>query len=87
MMSFGVMTDMKLLEYKSEELLKDFGIPIQKGVVVGSAQDVPGAIKDLKAPYVLKVQIMAGGRGKAGGIKFADTVEDAQKICSKMLVV
>jgi succinyl-CoA synthetase beta subunit len=85
MMSFGVMTDVKLLEYKGKELLEGFGIPIQKGVVVGSAQDVPCAIKDLKAPYVLKVQIMAGGRGKAGGIKFADTAEDARKICSEML--
>jgi succinyl-CoA synthetase beta subunit len=46
---------------------------------------VPCAIKEFKAPYVLKVQIMAGGRGKAGGIKFADTAENAQKICSEML--
>ena len=85
MTSFGAMRKMKLLEYKGKELLESCGIPIQKGVVVGSAEDVPGAIKDLKAPYVLKVQIMAGGRGKAGGIKFADTEQDAQKICSEML--
>ncbi len=85
MMSFGVITDMKLLEYKGQELLESCGIPIQKGVVIDCAEDVPGAIKDLKPPYVLKVQIMTGGRGKAGGIKFADTAEDAQKICSKML--
>ena len=85
MMSFGVMTDMKLLEYKGEELLKDFGIPIKNGVVVDSAEDIPCAIKKLKAPYVLKVQIMAGGRGKAGGIKFADTAEDARKMCSEMI--
>jgi succinyl-CoA synthetase beta subunit len=76
---------MKLLEYKGKELLEGCGIPIQKGVVVGSARDIPGAVKDLKAPYVLKVQIMAGGRGKAGGIKFANNLEDAQKICSEML--
>jgi len=85
MTSFGVMTDMKLLEYKGKELLKGFGIPIQKGVVVDHGEDVPCAIKDLKPPYVLKVQIMAGGRGKAGGIKFADTAEDARKICSEMI--
>jgi len=42
------MTDMKLLEYKGEELLKDFGIPNKNGVVVGNAQDVPCAIKELK---------------------------------------
>ena len=76
---------MKLLEYKGEELLKNFCIPIKNGVVVDSAEDVPCAIKELKAPYVLKVQIMAGGRGKAGGIKFADTEQDAQKICGEML--
>ncbi|MCL5070872.1 MAG: acetate--CoA ligase family protein [Actinobacteria bacterium] len=76
---------MKLLEYKGKELLESFGIPIQKGVVVNRAEDVICAIKDLKAPYVLKAQIMAGGRGKAGGIKFADNITDAKKKCSEML--
>lgn len=85
MMSFGVRTNMKLLEYKGKELLESFGIPIQKGVVVSSANEVLKALMDLKAPYVLKVQIMAGGRGKAGGIKFADNIEDAKKICRDML--
>lgn len=85
MMSFGVMCKMKLLEYKGEELLEGCGIPIQKSVVVDCVEEVPGALKSLGPPYVLKVQIMTGGRGKAGGIKFADTPDEAQKICSRML--
>ena len=79
------MCNMKLLEYKGKELFLGCGIPVQNGVVVDSAEDVPAALKDLKAPYVLKVQIMTGGRGKAGGIQFADNTKDAQKICGEML--
>jgi succinyl-CoA synthetase beta subunit len=75
---------MKLLEYKGKELLKNYDIPVQKGIVVGSVDEIAQNIKDIKPPYVIKVQIMAGGRGKAGGIKFADNVSDAQKICEDL---
>ncbi|MHB1345862.1 MAG: ADP-forming succinate--CoA ligase subunit beta [Candidatus Humimicrobiaceae bacterium] len=75
---------MKLLEYKGKELLKDYDIPVQNGVVVSSVDEISQKIKDIKPPYVIKVQIMAGGRGKAGGIKFADNEDDAKKICSDL---
>ncbi|HAX17500.1 MAG TPA: ADP-forming succinate--CoA ligase subunit beta [Actinobacteria bacterium] len=76
---------MKLLEYKGKELLKNYGIPVQNGVVVQENQDIKESIKELKLPFVLKVQIMAGGRGKAGGIKFADSIEEAEKLAEEML--
>ncbi|HHT79080.1 MAG TPA: ADP-forming succinate--CoA ligase subunit beta [Actinobacteria bacterium] len=76
---------MKLLEYKGKELLKEYGIPIQNGVVVQENQDIKESIKALNPPYVLKVQIMAGGRGKAGGIKFAESPDEAEKLAKEML--
>ena len=76
---------MKLLEYMGKELLANFGITVQKGVVVSSAEEVSQKAKELKAPFVLKVQILAGGRGKAGGIKFADDLKGAEDICLGLL--
>lgn len=76
---------MKLLEYKGKELLDWYGVPIQKGVVVESADNVFSAVKELKPPFVVKVQVMAGGRGKAGGIKFAANVDEAGKVSKSLL--
>lgn len=75
---------MKLLEYKGKELLKNYDIPVQRGVVVSSPDEINEKIKDLKPPFVVKVQIMAGGRGKAGGIKFADDIKSACTICENL---
>ena len=79
------MCKMKLLEYMGKELLSNFGITVQKGVVVSSVEEVSQRARDLKPPFVLKVQILAGGRGKAGGIRFADDIKGAEKICSELL--
>jgi succinyl-CoA synthetase beta subunit len=79
------MCKMKLLEYMGKELLFNHGIAVQKGVVVSSVEEVGQNAKDLKAPFVLKVQILAGGRGKAGGIKFADDIKGAEDICLELL--
>ena len=76
---------MKLLEYKGKELLKDYQIPIQKGVVVGNARDIVSAADKLAPPYVLKAQVMAGGRGKAGGIKFAHDLGQAKRLSEELL--
>ncbi len=64
---------MKLLEYKAQELFAKFGIPVKKGVVIDDARDVKGQIKSagLSYPVVIKAQVQVGGRGKAGGIQFA----------------
>jgi succinyl-CoA synthetase beta subunit len=79
------MCKMKLLEYMGKELLLNHGIAVQKGVVVSSVEEVSQKAKDLKPPFVLKVQILAGGRGKAGGIKFADDIKGAENICLELL--
>ncbi len=78
---------MKLLEYKAQELFAQFGIPVKKGVVIDDAQDVKGKIKSagLSYPVVIKAQVQVGGRGKAGGIQFAQDAKEAQGIVDKLL--
>ncbi len=72
---------MKLYEYKAKELLRKHGIPVPDGFVVSSSDQV----KELPGPVMVKAQVLIGGRGKAGGIKPADTVEEARKAASAIL--
>jgi succinyl-CoA synthetase beta subunit len=72
---------MKLYEYKAKELLKKHGIPVPDGFVVSS----PDGVKQLPGPVMVKAQVLIGGRGKAGGIKPANTVEEARKAASAIL--
>ena len=76
---------MNIHEYQAKELLKKFGIPIPKGVVAFSVEEVLEKAKLLKInKYVLKAQIHAGGRGKAGGIKILDNLDDLKKESSNL---
>jgi len=61
-----------LMEYKAKELFAQFGIPVMKGIVVDSVADLSGKINGLNFPVVCKAQVQVGGRGKAGGIQFAE---------------
>ena len=71
---------MNIHEYQAKELLKKFDIPVPNGVVAFSSEEALQKIKLIKtAKYVLKAQIHAGGRGKAGGIKILDNVDDLEK--------
>ncbi|HUV61725.1 MAG TPA: ADP-forming succinate--CoA ligase subunit beta [Thermoplasmata archaeon] len=72
---------MKLLEYKAKELMRRYGIPVPEGSVVSS----PDEITDIPGPVMVKAQVLIGGRGKAGGIKPADNVEEARKWASSIL--
>lgn len=78
---------MKLLEYQAKELFERFGIPTMTGAVLDSTQDVAQKIEGagLEYPVVLKAQVQIGGRGKAGGIQFAQSGIEAQQIAQKML--
>ncbi|MBU1159515.1 MAG: ADP-forming succinate--CoA ligase subunit beta [Candidatus Thermoplasmatota archaeon] len=72
---------MKLYEFKAKELMRKHGIPIPMGQVVSS----PDEIKTLPGPVMVKAQVLIGGRGKAGGIKPAETVDEAKKAASAIL--
>lgn len=77
---------MKIHEYQAKSLLKDFGVPLSRGVVINDLQEVEAAYKSLQSPLVaVKAQIHAGGRGKGGGVKIAKSLEDAKKYASQIL--
>src|SRR5437879_13384786 len=78
---------MKLLEYESKALFAARGVPVPKsGGVIDTPAKIAGAIKKLgKGPYVLKAQVLAGGRGKAGGIKVAKTLIEAKAYAKAMI--
>lgn len=78
---------MKLLEYKAKELFDKYGVPTMNGCVIDSAEDMDGEIAKagLTYPVVVKAQVQIGGRGKAGGIRFADTPQEARQHCQDLL--
>ena len=77
---------MNIHEHQAKELLKKFGVPVPNGVVAFSVEEVIKKSKLLKTnKYVLKAQIHAGGRGKAGGIKILNNLDDLAKESSNML--
>ena len=77
---------MNIHEHQAKELLKKFGIPVPNGVVAFSTKEVLQKIKLIKTKkYVLKAQIHAGGRGKAGGIKILENLNDLEKESSNLL--
>jgi len=69
---------MNIHEYQAKEILKSFGIPVPNGCMVKSVRQAEKTVEKFGCLCVLKAQIYAGGRGKAGGIK---TVRDARQAC------
>ncbi len=77
---------MKLHEYQAKILFLEYGIPTLPFEVVSDAKDVTAAFKKVANPYAMvKVQVLMGGRGKAGGIKKADTAQEAEKTARALL--
>lgn len=77
---------MYLYEYQTKELLKRRGIKVPSGGVISSVSDAIELLKHFKSDgYVVKAQIHAGGRGKAGGVRVARSGEDAIKAIGEML--
>ena len=82
---------MNIHEHQAKEILKEFGAPVSNGVVVKSLNEIREKISKLKSKeYVLKAQIHAGGRGKAGGVKLIKSISEleieAKKMMGKILV-
>ena len=77
---------MNLHEYQSKELFCNAGIPTLEGMVADSSQQARKAAKQLQGnQWAVKAQVHAGGRGKAGGVKMAKSLDDVELIASKML--
>ena len=82
---------MNMHEHQAKEILRDHGAPVSNGVVIFSPTEIKNKIQQLKSKeYVLKAQIHAGGRGKAGGVKLIKKVDEleleAKKMFGKILV-
>ncbi len=75
----------KFLEYQGKEFFKQSKIPIPEGMVANTPEEAKAAALKLGRPVVVKAQVFAGGRGKAGGVKFADTPEQAQSLAREIL--
>ena len=81
---------MNIHEYQAKEILKRYGVPVPVGKVASTLAEVKAAATELGGRCIVKAQIHAGGRGKAGGVKLAsnpeDAVEKAAEILGKNLV-
>ena len=77
---------MNLHEYQAKQLFADYGLPVSKGVVVDDVDKVAAAVKKIGGKkWMVKAQVHAGGRGKAGGVKLADSVEDVRGFAEQWL--
>jgi len=77
---------MNIHEYQAKELLHRYGVPVQEGRVAFSADEAVEAARQLKpGQYVVKAQIHAGGRGKAGGVKLAGNLMDVRQTAGDIL--
>lgn len=76
---------MNIHEYQAKEILRKYGVPTSHGVVALRDKEIDDAIENLDAKlYVIKAQIHAGGRGKAGGVKVVRNKEEAKKIAHEL---
>lgn len=77
---------MNIHEYQSKAILKEFGVPVPQGAPAFSPEEAAQIAKDLPtAIKVVKAQIHAGGRGKAGGVKLAKTIEEVKLYATELL--
>ena len=77
---------MNLHEYQAKTLLQKYGIPIPRGQVVAAANEVAAATSEINSDaWVVKAQVHAGGRGKAGGVKVVKSATEAQNVATELL--
>ena len=77
---------MNIHEYQAKDLLRSFGVPVPKGAVAYSDAQAANVAEDIGGDrWVVKAQIHAGGRGKAGGVKGANSVAEVRQITDEML--
>jgi succinyl-CoA synthetase beta subunit len=74
-----------LMEYQAKELFAKHGVPVTLGKTVETAAEARAAAEEIGGTVVVKAQVKAGGRGKAGGVKLAKTPEEAEEHASAIL--
>ncbi|MBX5327789.1 MAG: ADP-forming succinate--CoA ligase subunit beta [Candidatus Bathyarchaeota archaeon] len=78
---------MKLFEYEAKNILTKYGIPTPQGGLATDKTQAYEILSKLKPPFAVKAQVLVAGRGKAGGILFADSVSEAEKSVEKLLSI
>jgi succinyl-CoA synthetase beta subunit len=77
---------MKIHEFQAKDLFRDAGIPVPSGMLAATADQAAQATKGLPGPpWVVKAQIHAGGRGKGGGVRVANSIEEVQRVSEEIL--
>ena len=76
---------MKIHEYQAREIMSKFGIPTNHGELARTPEEVKAIAEKIGRMVVVKAQVHAGGRGKAGGVKLAKNPEEAFEVASKIL--
>jgi succinyl-CoA synthetase beta subunit len=76
---------MKIHEYQAKEILRGYGVAVPQGETTDTSEGAAAIARKMGREVVVKAQIHAGGRGKAGGVKIAKTPEDAAKVASGIL--
>ncbi|HEX2051805.1 MAG TPA: ADP-forming succinate--CoA ligase subunit beta [Actinomycetota bacterium] len=76
---------MDLFEYQGKELLRKFEVPVPEGRVARTPDEASDAARRLGGRVVVKAQVQVGGRGKAGGIKLAESPDEAAEVASRIL--
>jgi succinyl-CoA synthetase beta subunit len=76
---------MKLQEYQSKILFTMYGIPVPNGRIAESVDEIKQICEELGGRVVIKAQVLSGGRGKAGGVRVAKTIEEAEEYAGQIL--
>ncbi len=76
---------MKVHEYQAKEIFAGFGIPVPGGKVATTPEEAAAIAREIGKKVVIKAQVHVGGRGKAGGIKFASSPEEAKQVAMDIL--
>ncbi len=77
---------MKIHEYQGKEILRNFGVPVPRGIAAFTVQEAVEAAQKLGGPvWVVKAQIHAGGRGKGGGVKLARSIDEVKTLAGQIL--
>jgi succinyl-CoA synthetase beta subunit len=76
---------MKIHEYQAKEILRRFGVPVQPGKIATTADEAEAIAAEFGVPVVVKAQVYVGGRGKAGGVKLAQTPAETREVASRIL--
>lgn len=76
---------MKLFEHEAKDIFREFKMPTPPGGVARTPEEAKERAAEIGKPVVVKAQVLAGKRGKAGGVKFADTPDEAAKLAEEIL--